>query len=113
MPHLVIEYSDTLEEKHSVEELMMACHQAANQSGQFTEKDIKVRAYPCGESLIAGKEKPFLHVTVKLLSGRDHKVKKALTTAVVEALSTSGVSVSSLSVEAVDIDRESYSKITE
>ncbi len=111
MPHLIIEYSDSVEKKHSVDALMMACHEAATKSGQFTENDIKVRAYPCRKSLIAGRAKPFLHVIVKLLSGRSPEIKKALTAMIAEALSAIGVSVSSLTVEAVDIERESYSKI--
>ncbi len=112
MPHLVIEYSESIEQTHSVNELMLACNKAANESGLFGEKDIKVRAYACKQSLVAGEDMPFVHVTVKLLSGRDQTTKKTLTDLVLRELQACKVSVSSLTVEAVDIERESYSKVT-
>lgn len=112
MPHLVLEYSDCVKETHAIDTLMKICHEAAFASGQFGEQDIKVRAYECANSLVGGQPASFLHVTAKLLSGRSQEVKKKLTTAVLEALLAAGVTVSSLSVEALDIERESYSKVT-
>ncbi|MEX0298909.1 MAG: 5-carboxymethyl-2-hydroxymuconate Delta-isomerase [Kordiimonas sp.] len=112
MPHLVIEYSETIEKTHSINELILACDKAANKSGLFGEKDIKVRAYPCKTSLVGGHDLPFIHVTVKLLSGRDQETKKSLTDMVLKELLDCEVPASSLTVEAVDIERETYSKVT-
>lgn len=111
MPHLVLEYSDTIEKTHSIPDLMSICHKAAMASGQFSESDIKVRAYPCPNSLVGGLHADFLHVTVKLLSGRTPEIKKELTNTILEAIHAKGLSLSSLTVEALDIERESYSKI--
>jgi len=112
MPHIIIEYSSGIEKQHPIDALMDLCHQAAKNSGHFTENDIKVRAYPCHQALVAGKNLTFVHITLKLLSGRDAVTKKLLTNAILAVIQNTGLVVSSLTVEAVDIERESYSKVT-
>ncbi len=112
MPHLVIEYSEGVEKQVSEEKMMACAHAAAVESGLFGVGDIKVRAYPCSHYLIAGKAAHFVHISIYLLSGRDAPTKKALTTGVVSAFEGLGLNVASLSVDARDMDREVYSKVT-
>ena len=110
MPHLIIEYSEDTFSASEIADLMAITHQAALGSDQFGEKDIKVRGAPYSQSLVAGKAGSFVHIVIKLLSGRDIDTKKALTQAVHDALLEADVKVHSLTVEAVDIQRESYTK---
>ena len=112
MPHLIIEHSEDLTHTFDTKALMQCAHNAAVESGLFGLSDIKVRAYPCANALIAGNESSFLHVTIYLLSGRTAETKKALTTLVLNEFAKLGLDVSSLSVDARDMDREVYSKIT-
>ncbi|MCK0069926.1 5-carboxymethyl-2-hydroxymuconate Delta-isomerase [Kordiimonas laminariae] len=112
MPHLVIEHSSDIAEGADVNTLMQTAHAGAVESGLFGLNDIKVRAYPCPQSLIGGEKNSFLHITIYLLSGRSQETKKALTTLVLDKFTKLGLDVSSLSVDARDMDREVYSKIT-
>lgn len=53
----------------------------------------------------------FVHVTLKILSGRNTEQKLCLSGAVLESLKTLGLTSVSITVEVVDIDRGSYAKI--
>jgi len=112
MPHAVIEYSQDLERKFDPAALMLAVHQSLLDSGEFGEKDIKVRLYPCDHALVAGTEQGFVHTTIYLLSGRSKAVKKAITSGLLEVLAGLDFEAASISVDARDLDREVYSKIT-
>lgn len=110
MPHAVIEYSNGLDVKVSQQLLVEAVHNCMADSGQFGEKDIKVRLYPCDHALVAGKQADFIHVTIYLLSGRSAEIKKALTSGVLKRIQKFGIEASSISVDARDLDRAVYSK---
>lgn len=112
MPHLVIEYSEPDFSSEAVGKMLLAAHEGALESGLFTEDDIKVRAYPCAFSLLAGKPGSFIHVTIYLLSGRDAVMQKKLAETVLKHMSGAGFSPGSLSVDCQDMDRAVYSKIT-
>jgi len=112
MPHLVIEYSEPDFSNESAAKMLHAAHAGAVASGLFDVTDIKVRAYPCELSLLAGKAGSFIHVTVLLLSGRDAATQKKLAETVLTHLSDAGFSPGSLSVDCQDMDRAVYSKIT-
>lgn len=110
MPHLVIEYSRELEEEMPPANMMRLAHQIALESGQFGEDDIKVRLLPYDHAMVGGREDNFLHVSLYLLSGRDTLTKKALTLALEQAYRGKLPDAASVSADARDMDRESYSK---
>ena len=110
MPHIIIEYSADLELSLDIGLLMKTSHDAAFSSGLFGEADIKVRAYRCDNSLVAGQAASSVSILVRLLAGRDAPTKKALTQAIHDAVKSMGLDVNSLSVEAADMERESYTK---
>lgn len=110
MPHIIIEYSKELEKTGDINAVMLTAHKAAFASGLFGESDIKIRAFPTDHILIAGKAAKAISIVVKLLSGRDAATKKALTQSVHDAILALNTGVASLSVEACDMERESYSK---
>ncbi|WP_020399046.1 5-carboxymethyl-2-hydroxymuconate Delta-isomerase [Kordiimonas gwangyangensis] len=112
MPHLVIEYSDADFDAKAVEQMMLAAHKGALASGLFGEDDIKTRAYACSHGLVGGKPGSFIHVTVYLLSGRDHATQKLLANTLLDHMTAAGFAPHSLSVDCRDMDRAVYSKIT-
>ncbi|NVJ69030.1 MAG: 5-carboxymethyl-2-hydroxymuconate Delta-isomerase [Alphaproteobacteria bacterium] len=111
MPHFVIEYSKDLEPDVAPETLMTAAHEVGIASQLFEGPDIKVRLIPVGYSLVAGKRASSLHITIYLLSGRNQATKKALTQAFVEAFEPLVPTCESVSANAIDMDRQTYSKI--
>lgn len=112
MPHYIIEYTRALEAEMSADQMLETAHACALASGQFGENDIKVRLMPTEQSLVGGISRSAIHVHLYLLSGRDADIKKALTQAVVTAFSERAPSAASISCNAIDMDRETYSKIT-
>lgn len=111
MPHAVVEYSKSLEPSFEKAAFMKAIHDAMFASGEFGEKDIKIRLYPCDHALVAGKEQGFVHITIYLLSGRSKETKKKLTQGLLKVVQGLGLTVASVSVDARDLDREVYSKM--
>lgn len=113
MPHLVVEYSRDVESQTDITALLHAAHEGAFQSGLFSLDDIKVRAYPCDHSLVAGRSATSVHVTVYLLSGREQAAQKALAERVLSHLAELNLSLQSLSVDCRDMDRSVYTKVVE
>ncbi|WP_375055497.1 5-carboxymethyl-2-hydroxymuconate Delta-isomerase [Zobellella sp. DQSA1] len=110
MPHCVIEYSTTLGRQLSPSALVTAVHQGAFDSGLFEEADIKSRAIGYDYHHNGGARRDFIHVTLKILSGRTPEQKEALSAVVLDALVGLGLKDISLTVEVVDIVRDCYAK---
>ncbi len=110
MPHLVIAYSQDLEQDYSIETLMNQTYKAAVESELFSPERIKVRAKPYEYSLVGGEEKAFAHTTVYLLSGRDKTKKAKLASLVREAQLKCLKQVENITVDVRDLDRDVYQK---
>lgn len=108
MPHCIIEHSQTID----AEALMPLVYSGALQSQLFKAdgSDIKVRALPYVACQAGGQQSDFIHVMLRILSGRTAEQKKNLSRLVLSELDSTGISHSSVTVEVVDIDRDSYSK---
>jgi len=114
MPHCIIEHSSSLDSS-----TLMPLVFGANLNSSLFEKDgsdIKVRAVPFTQyqtgkvhSNIA--QIDFIHVTLKILSGRNTEQKKMLSHLVLSNLETLALKACSISVEVVDIDRATYAKL--
>ncbi|MBU2427616.1 MAG: 5-carboxymethyl-2-hydroxymuconate Delta-isomerase [Gammaproteobacteria bacterium] len=109
MPHCVIEHSANLD-SHDVVQKVFA---AAVKSELFAAdgSDIKVRALSYQHYLTGNSQADFIHVTMRILSGRSPAQKAHLSQTVVDSLSGLLMAEMSISVEVVDIERESYCKI--
>ncbi len=110
MPHCIIEYSQGIENAHRPEVLVEAVHRAAVASGLFEADHVRVRAIAYTDCISGYGAEHFVHVTLRILSGRDGHQKKALTERVLGELERLGLSSVSLTVEVTDMDRETYSK---
>lgn len=109
MPHCVIEHSNAL----ASAELMSSVYEGAVESGLFDKsgKDIKVRALPYAFFQTATEKSDFVHVTLKILSGRTTAQKQVLSSLVLEKLVSLSYDAVSLTVEVQDMDRDSYAKL--
>ena len=117
MPHLHLEYTANLTDL-AVEKSLLRLNNVLMASGQFgSEFDIKSRAlkvesFQVGTSL---SPRAFIAVKLSLLSGRSPQVKKQLSESLLAALQDVGEWPADmqvqLSVQLVDMDRESYSKV--
>jgi len=110
MPHCIVEYSEDVAKQVSIEELVEAVHLGALSSGLFDEYDIKTRAavYACYRT--GSTRDSFVHVTVRLLSGRDDAQKQNLSKILLARIEPMLPSVASVGVEICDMHRDSYHK---
>ena len=117
MPHLHLEYTANLTGL-AVEKTLLRLNNVLMVSGQFaSEFDIKSRAVAVERFRVGTGlgERGFVAVRLALLSGRSPQIKKQLSESLLAVLQDlgpwpEGVQVQ-LSVELLDIDRDSYSKI--
>ena len=112
MPHLVMEYAQSLELSHDIPTLLNAVHDAAKASGYFTASAIKSRAQPFSYYRIGdlGREVQFIHLTVSVLKGRSAKEKSQLSQLLCRTLTELVRVPGSISVDVRDLDEEVYSK---
>lgn len=110
MPHCIIEYSKDLESSSPPLKLIQAVHHAAIGSGLFETGHIRTRSIAY-ENFIAGYDvQSFVHVTLRILFGRNLQQKKDLSRRVLGELESMGLSSISLTVEVSEIERETYAK---
>lgn len=109
MPHCIIEYSKTVELSPS--RLVEAVHQAVLETALFDASHIKTRAMAYEHYQLADNSKEFIHVTVRLHSGRTIQQKQQLTAVILQSLEKLSLTKITITVEAVDIDSNSYAKL--
>lgn len=110
MPHCIIEYAATITEHLPVEQLTHAVYKGASQSELFNPSDIKVRAQSFEHFYLPGAEQVFVHVNLKILSGRDLSQRKSLSESVINQLERLGIENAVITVEVNDIEKDSYAK---
>ena len=110
MPHCIIEYSAPLCEITPAATLIDAVYRAACDSDLFDNSHIRVRATAYHDYIAGYAADNFIHVTLRILSGRSQQQKSRLTDSVRERLCGLGLSSVSVSVDIRDIDRETYAR---
>ena len=110
MPHIIVEYSEQLFETSEVQSMLQTIHQSIVRSRLFDDSHIKIRAYPFKEYSNAGEKNPYIHVQARIKSGRDVDNKKRLSQEILIGLKTLNLRASVVTVEIIDMDRDSYSK---
>ena len=111
MPHCIIEYSKEVENTISPKKLLKIAHQGTFNTGFFDEKAIKSRAIPFEHYLVGGEKLNFIHITIRILSGRTEEQRATISNSVLEELKKIELSSISLTVEICEIDKESYAKL--
>ena len=110
MPHCIIDYSPDIAGQIEIEALLDAVHLGAMDSDLFPEYDIKTRAQGYEYHRTGQTRDSFVHVALHLLSGRSAEQKSMLSECVLARIEPLLPRVASVSVEIVDIHRESYRK---
>ncbi|MEH6445338.1 MAG: 5-carboxymethyl-2-hydroxymuconate isomerase [Oceanospirillaceae bacterium] len=117
MPHCIIECSSEVLAHINSQQLIDTCFDAALASELFSADDIKVRIISVDQQRIGYTQNNGLHVQLKILSGRDGAQKKHLSTIFLSAIAQffqqqpPRDQALNLSVQVLDIDRDSYQKV--
>jgi 5-carboxymethyl-2-hydroxymuconate isomerase len=115
MPHLTVEYSNNLG-MTTPAAMLVTLNQALADTGHFKEADIKSRAYEVMQFAVgtSTENRGFFHAKLLILSGRDVPTKHAISHALVEKMPSllparAGLHTQ-VTVEVVEIERETYAK---
>ncbi|BAC95788.1 5-carboxymethyl-2-hydroxymuconate isomerase [Vibrio vulnificus YJ016] len=113
MPNLVLEYSNSVEERVNIPGLLEDLHHIAIKSGLFDAPSVKSRTLRCHHWLIGeeGDSVDFIHVSFDLLSGRTEEQKRELSRQLMAALQETASHVRSLTVNIRDMDKDSFQKV--
>jgi 5-carboxymethyl-2-hydroxymuconate isomerase len=108
VPHCIVEHSASL----NAEILLPLVFKGALHSELFEAdgSDIKVRAIAYNSYLTGTTTTDFVHVVMKILSGRTAQQKIMLSQSVLTQLQKLELQPCSITIEVMDIDRASYSK---
>lgn len=111
MPHIILEYAEQLMDDSKVDAVLQAVHAAVADSGLFDVSHIKTRAYPFRAYTNAGGSDPYVHIQARIKSGRDTDNKRRLGEVILAGLKPLGIPATVMTVEIIDMDRDSYGKI--
>ncbi|WCG82277.1 5-carboxymethyl-2-hydroxymuconate Delta-isomerase [Pectobacterium sp. A5351] len=108
MPHCIAEHSSDID----VNTLLPAIYRGALESGLFASdgSDIKVRSHAFDRYTTGDQRASFIHVAIKVLSGRTREQKSRLSDLVLQKIEALGLKNLSVTVEVIDIDRLCYAK---
>ena len=87
-------------------------HQAAIESDLFDPQDIRSRATAFDDYQIRADKHSFIHVTLRIMIGRNDAQKTQLSGEILTALETLNLQSIILSVEICDIDKTTHAKVT-
>ncbi|MFD2165977.1 5-carboxymethyl-2-hydroxymuconate Delta-isomerase [Thalassotalea euphylliae] len=110
MPHLVIEHSNDVLVQTDTKTLIETTVNAAMDSALFEVPHIKARTLDYGHIFVGGTDKGFIHVVARILSGRTIEQRQHLSSTLLKALQNMSLKELSITVEVVEMERESYSK---
>lgn len=120
MPHLVIEHSADIknsETKNLQKEILKIMSKA---EGNFDPDQCKCRSFSFDEYLVGHLNPPtssFVHVTLKVLTGRTPEVRKSLSQKIAELTKNFLINLNlktsrwDISVDLVEMDAQTYQKI--
>ncbi|HRW29938.1 MAG: 5-carboxymethyl-2-hydroxymuconate Delta-isomerase [Alphaproteobacteria bacterium] len=111
MPHCVIEYTRDIEKKIDISELLETAFDAVLTSGHFDRASIKARAIGFDIFKSGQSRDDYIHVKLRILSGRTADEKKFLSDHLIAAIGPHIGNTKSLTVEIIDMDRGSYGKL--
>ena len=110
MPHFVVEYARGITDDAGLSQVMGQLVVAGVESGCMQVEDIKVRATPYDDYLLAQPGQTFVHVTISLLAGRSDAVKAGLAEIVRDKLDALLPDVTSISIDIRDMNPVAYKK---
>lgn len=111
MPHCIISYTRDIEQDINIKSLLDVAFGAVESTGLFDRASIKARAigydiYKSGQN-----RDDYIHIDLKILSGRTAEQKKALSDHMMNAISPHIGRTKSLTIDIIDMDKASYGKL--
>jgi len=110
VPHIIVEYQEEIANDTEIDLLLRAIHQSISDSRLFKADQIKTRAYPFRSFTNAGGSSPYIHIQARIKSGRAADNKKRLGEVILSGLAILQIPASVITVEIIDMDRDSYGK---
>lgn len=111
MPHCVIEYTRDVEQKIDINNLLETAFNAVETCGHFDRAAIKARAIGFDIFKSGQNRDDYIHIKLRILSGRTPEQKKEISDHMVANLSQHIENTKSLTVEIIDMDIGSYGKL--
>ena len=111
MPHCIIEHANDLTDLISPEEMMDAALRAMQTSELFDTEDIKIRTKDYAYFKTGNNRENFIHVTLKILTGRSTQQKQNLASLVLNAMDELPVFGVEITVDVQEMDSDCYLKI--
>jgi len=109
VPHCIVEHSSDINEGELIDRVLAGAMDS--ELFETDGSDIKVRTQSFGNYQTGFNKTPFVHVSLKLLSGRTKEQKQKLSRLVLDKLHTLALSDCSITVEVIDMERSYYSKV--
>lgn len=114
MPHCVIEYSEDIAEYLDPQDLVLAAHQALDDSELFDAQTVRTRARPyhayhAGE--YHSKSLAFIHLTLRIMPGLTDLQKEDLTIDLIEIVQLFQLKRVLISCEIIEMSDLSYSRL--
>ena len=111
MPHCIIEYSNGIEKYITPQLIIDAVYKGALTSDLFEDEDIKTRAIAYDYYQTGALKKEFVHVTLKILTGRNLTQKIKLSELVIHQLEKIDFQSTVITIDIVEMEKDTYSKI--
>jgi 5-carboxymethyl-2-hydroxymuconate isomerase len=112
MPNLIMEYTNSVDERANIPLLLEELHQGLITSELFEVPAIKSRAIRLDEWLVgdAQDREDFIHVTVELMAGRTDEQKSQLAEKLIHIMAEQAPNIESLTVNLREIDAICFRK---
>lgn len=111
MPHIIIEYAKPIADQYDLNALCKQLFEASLETGVFKiPQDVKVRAIPATHWFQQVENDLFIHVTVRLLSGRTTEQKAQITNAILQKADEILKDVGTISVDIKELDPATYAR---
>jgi 5-carboxymethyl-2-hydroxymuconate isomerase len=110
VPHIIVEYAKQRINDTQVDAMLNAIHHAIVEIGLYKPVMIKTRAYAFNKFTNGGGSEPYIHIQARIKAGRDVDNKKQLSDVILKGLSALNIPASVITVEVIDMERESYGK---
>lgn len=113
MPNLVLEYSNSVEERVNVPGLLEDLHQVMLDSGLFDVLTVKSRTLRCHHWLIGTQadSEDFVYLSVEVMTGYTPQQKQTLSQQLMTVLNEQAPQVRSLSVSIRELDQASVRNV--
>ncbi len=112
MPHCIIEYSADI--KLSASDLIEAVYEGSVSSQLFENDHIKTRSIAYQDYLKGDKREHIIHISARILSGRTAEQRKLLSQMILNTVTklaeSQRLEAITITVEVIEMERQSYSK---